>query len=619
MAEENDDKAVAFEDMELESGDTMTNDKPSATEATDNSIYQSKVESGIVDVEEADKLTDGTSDASTKEEDEDSRGNITERVLVEKFPTEDTDLSVGHLRKKSDIVLVGPNHKFVVRSRYRSASMGSCHDLCKNGHKHEPEKKIKRLITRTNREAQPLMKTTSEDLGKRVPEKVAKKKENNRRISLSGPLPENSPLMRMDNSFRKKDINQLKMKHTVPSPGNSSSSKIETRAFRRTLTESSNSQNSSTQKVKDIKKLKEVGSFSKGEKEVKLKELVCSSPETSVKDADHSKGEKRIKVKDLMSNSPKTPLKKSPSFKARLYKNSRSSSRSKKQINPEEPEIDGHDDDIPKKILGMIEPSTRMKPAEKTSNIILPGKTQGSKGNRKGNGFSLLSSSSRLSSRNQGEDQQGSEAATKNKEFGVKTEDGGSKTRTARAKSAVSRRMKNLEFKHTKQSDTIREDGWSKTNNASRAKSTVDPKLKAIRKDKSRLEEKDASAWKVKFKRGTVVALQTTNNAPKKLRFKRAKYLGEDENGKSDADRKSKNENDVGNETHDAELGPEKVRLRHQEASEKKDDVDLNNVIEETASKLVKTRKSKVKALVGAFETVMSLRDRKHLVEPSAS
>jgi hypothetical protein len=32
-----------------------------------------------------------------------------------------------------------------------------------------------------------------------------------------------------------------------------------------------------------------------------------------------------------------------------------------------------------------------------------------------------------------------------------------------------------------------------------------------------------------------------------------------------------------------------------------------NNVIEETASKLTELRKSKVKALVGAFETVISL------------
>ena len=54
------------------------------------------------------------------------------------------------------------------------------------------------------------------------------------------------------------------------------------------------------------------------------------------------------------------------------------------------------------------------------------------------------------------------------------------------------------------------------------------------------------------------------------------------------------------------------MKLRHQDAQEKKDAQGLfNNVIEETASKLVESRKSKVKALVGAFETVISLQDGK--------
>lgn len=49
------------------------------------------------------------------------------------------------------------------------------------------------------------------------------------------------------------------------------------------------------------------------------------------------------------------------------------------------------------------------------------------------------------------------------------------------------------------------------------------------------------------------------------------------------------------------------VSLRHQKTLEKKKSQKLyNNMIEETASKLVKTRKSRVKALVGAFESVIS-------------
>ena len=64
----------------------------------------------------------------------------------------------------------------------------------------------------------------------------------------------------------------------------------------------------------------------------------------------------------------------------------------------------------------------------------------------------------------------------------------------------------------------------------------------------------------------------------------------------------------------------EKVVLRHQNAVGKKEVQSLfNNVIEETASKLVESRKSKVKALVGAFETVISLQDTKPSAAAGAS
>ncbi|KAK7295427.1 hypothetical protein RJT34_18335 [Clitoria ternatea] len=56
----------------------------------------------------------------------------------------------------------------------------------------------------------------------------------------------------------------------------------------------------------------------------------------------------------------------------------------------------------------------------------------------------------------------------------------------------------------------------------------------------------------------------------------------------------------------------EKVVLRHQDVQVKKDGRILyNNVIEETAGKLVETQKSKVKALVDAFETVISLQEKR--------
>uniref|UniRef100_A0A2P2N032 Calmodulin-binding domain-containing protein n=1 Tax=Rhizophora mucronata TaxID=61149 RepID=A0A2P2N032_RHIMU len=64
--------------------------------------------------------------------------------------------------------------------------------------------------------------------------------------------------------------------------------------------------------------------------------------------------------------------------------------------------------------------------------------------------------------------------------------------------------------------------------------------------------------------------------------------------------------------TNDSEPDSEKVVLRHQDVRQKKDAQGLfNNIIEETASRLVETRKSKVKALVGPFETVIFIQDGK--------
>lgn len=60
------------------------------------------------------------------------------------------------------------------------------------------------------------------------------------------------------------------------------------------------------------------------------------------------------------------------------------------------------------------------------------------------------------------------------------------------------------------------------------------------------------------------------------------------------------------------EVKPEeanKINLVSRPQGSKKDNTAYNDVIEETASKLREQRRNKVKALVGAFETVISLED----------
>ncbi|GMN42157.1 hypothetical protein TIFTF001_011385 [Ficus carica] len=127
-------------------------------------------------------------------------------------------------------------------------------------------------------------------------------------------------------------------------------------------------------------------------------------------------------------------------------------------------------------------------------------------------------------------------------------------------------------------------------------------------------ESEDEKAMKLRFRRGKVVEMQPEDNAPRRLKFRRGRVM---DNQDADADarrRRYKNREEVDDDG--TETSAVKVVLKHQDVQGKKDAQGLfNNVIEETASKLVETRKSKVKALVGAFETVISLQDKK----PSAN
>jgi len=79
---------------------------------------------------------------------------------------------------------------------------------------------------------------------------------------------------------------------------------------------------------------------------------------------------------------------------------------------------------------------------------------------------------------------------------------------------------------------------------------------------------------------------------------------------KEEAGGDGKNKPDIANELDGAEAEEAKTNNRTEVAqSWKKDDLKSNDVIEETKSKLLEERKSRVKALVGAFETVMSFKE----------
>ncbi|WCJ25638.1 Plant calmodulin-binding protein-related [Euphorbia peplus] len=123
-------------------------------------------------------------------------------------------------------------------------------------------------------------------------------------------------------------------------------------------------------------------------------------------------------------------------------------------------------------------------------------------------------------------------------------------------------------------------------------------------------EDKNDEPFKLRFRQGRVIDIQPEHNTPRRLKFRQGRAMGENQGLKSEGRRSFKRRAD--GHANDSKPSSEKVVLRHQDGQGKKDAQGLfNNVIEETASKLAETRKSKVKALVGAFETVISLQDRK--------
>ncbi|CAN4079429.1 unnamed protein product [Withania somnifera] len=140
---------------------------------------------------------------------------------------------------------------------------------------------------------------------------------------------------------------------------------------------------------------------------------------------------------------------------------------------------------------------------------------------------------------------------------------------------------------------------------------------KTLKKGKTGVSnDYNPSAVKLKFRRGKVVDLEQETSSPRRLTFRWGRHTGEsqDSNIKRRIFKKKGVDGDKGNTISNSR----KIVLRHQDVQEKKDLQGLlNNVIEETASKLVETRKSKVKALVGAFETVISLQDKPSTVTVS--
>ncbi|KAF3622985.1 putative WEB family protein-like [Capsicum annuum] len=114
----------------------------------------------------------------------------------------------------------------------------------------------------------------------------------------------------------------------------------------------------------------------------------------------------------------------------------------------------------------------------------------------------------------------------------------------------------------------------------------------------------------LKFRKGKIIDFQSEKLSPRRLKFRPAKILENNGNEISHVRGRSSRRLIAYGKSNSAKDETMKVNLRHQSRGDKKEaPILFNNVIEETATKLEETRRSKVKALVGAFETVISLQD----------
>ncbi|PHT27675.1 hypothetical protein CQW23_32725 [Capsicum baccatum] len=118
------------------------------------------------------------------------------------------------------------------------------------------------------------------------------------------------------------------------------------------------------------------------------------------------------------------------------------------------------------------------------------------------------------------------------------------------------------------------------------------------------------------FKRGNIVDLQQETSSPRRLTVRWGRHVGESQDNNT-RKRIFKKKGVDGDKSNTIPISG-KIVLRHLDMQEKKDVQGLlNNVIEETTSKLVETGKSKVKALVGAFETLVSLHNKPYAITVS--
>ncbi|XP_020580236.1 uncharacterized protein LOC110024550 [Phalaenopsis equestris] len=477
------------------------------------------------------------------------------------------------LEKKSRGPMFLSNAYHKVQSRYLKAPRSSCHDFCKYGHKHVVNDEVKHTVFRrfmaNNIAADALQNHVSDlSIGERRKSSGLKMKASDKANSIESPtktIPQDSVQMRSLNSNKKKKKKKKKKKQTVQ-PNASL-----------VMEPSPSRQN----------KLKASTAISSGSGPSYMKETITSS-------ALRVKSEKKMAVRNLSGSSELQSEKKNVSVSSKKIDSCAKPAislkgrvplvRSAAQLNATRNLEGSRDLDIKLSKSFKIHRvgDRKFKNIENATNIRYK---------KHDGGVDFNVNLQKII-----EEKCENEIMDVNGEIFIKEGDG------CASEPCVSE-LSEFEDANRKQSCELSEQ---------------QDKRRLRRTPYVQPDNGSSLPYKMKFKRGRVIDIRPTENVgPRRLRFRRGRVLDENSNGevmKRILRRRDKGEmkapGSVVTHANSSEAGA--VMLKHQDAQEKKDIQALfNHVIEETASKLVETRKSKVKALVGAFETVISLQENR--------
>ncbi|XP_050258132.1 uncharacterized protein LOC126703220 [Quercus robur] len=508
-------------------------------------------------------------------------------------------------RRNSTGRLDNPIGDIKIRSRYLCASTGSCHDACKYGTKPalKPWSSFPKRVTTLEGEIQSPEKAATSIEGK-------KKSAIGRRPSLDSKVqkPSNPVVIKGEvSSSTKKETATLEK---VPTSSKEIDVSIENASNQKPKHRKSKSYSHpvdwsfSFQRNNEIRISKEPQGDSASSRKSKILSNELSTSKI---------GEKKASIPHTVNLFPKHSVKGVSNMKTKIE-------NSVTKVKPNQPS------DVPEKTLYVIEAGTENKTVEPSQSSVSSSPSSVDKSLKQAQ-KGILSSQLPYSYK-------------KNNLRHTGTGSDANKLRVSPSPSFGKKSLTHTQYgtHRAKSSSSPSSSSHSKENGA-KITGSEDQKLE-FRSSSGRdgmvsSEVKGSPAQNLKFRRGKVVELQSENSNSRRLKFKRVRSVGEIQYGKDHTRNWSKEVDDgklekdferdqnlegtrrrnskskeVGDSEDGTEIKSEEVVLRHQNVEEKKDTQSLyNNVIEETASKLVMARKSKVKALVGAFETVISLQD----------